>query len=41
MNGNILTLDNKLATVFSKDYTTLMQVITDMYGGEEENETNS
>ena len=37
MNGNILTLDNKLATVFSKDYTTLMQVITDMYGGEEEN----
>lgn len=31
MNGKIITLDNRAATVFAKDYTTLMQIITDMY----------
>lgn len=31
MNGKIITLDNRAASLFAKDYTTLMQVITDMY----------
>ncbi len=35
MSGNIITLDSKMPNIFSKDYTTLMQVITDMYNEEE------
>ena len=35
MNGKIVTLDSKVSTVFAKDYTTLMQIITDMYKEEE------
>ena len=35
MNGKIITLDNKAPLTFSKDYTTLMQIITDMYKEEE------
>lgn len=31
MDGKIITLDNRAASLFAKDYTTLMQVITDMY----------
>ena len=31
MNGKIVTLDSKAPMVFSKDFTTLMQIITDMY----------
>ena len=31
MNGNIITLDSKVPTIFGKDYTTLMQLITDLY----------
>ena len=31
MNGKIITLDSRAATIFAKDYTTLMQIITDMY----------
>ncbi|MBE6154606.1 MAG: hypothetical protein E7163_03440 [Firmicutes bacterium] len=35
MNGKIITLDSKAPLTFSKDYTTLMQIITDMYKEEE------
>ncbi len=31
MSGKIITLDSKVPSVFNKDYTTLMQLITDMY----------
>lgn len=31
MNGKIITLEPKAAQVFGKDFTTLMQVITDIY----------
>ncbi len=31
MNGKIITLDNKVPSIFAKDYTTLMQLITDIY----------
>ncbi len=31
MNGKIITLDSKAPLVFNKDYTTLMQIITDIY----------
>lgn len=31
MRGKIVTLDSKAPLVFSKDYTTLMQIITDIY----------
>jgi len=31
MNGKIVTLDSKAPIVFAKDFTTLMQIITDMY----------
>ncbi len=34
MNGEIITKDDKMPTIFSKDYTTLMQIITDMYSEE-------
>ena len=34
MNGKIITLDSKAPNVFSKDYTTLMQLITDLYNEE-------
>jgi len=30
MNGKIITLDDKAHTLFGKDYTTLMQIATDM-----------
>ncbi|MDE5539245.1 MAG: AAA family ATPase [Bacilli bacterium] len=30
MEGNIITLDNKAPSIFSKDFTTLMQIATDM-----------
>ena len=36
MNGKIITLEPKAAQVFGKDFTTLMQVITDIYSKEEE-----
>jgi len=36
MNGEIITLDSKASSVFAKDYTTLMQMITDLYQEEEE-----
>lgn len=32
MNGKIITLDSKAPTIFAKDFTTLMQIATDMYG---------
>lgn len=35
MNGKIITLDNKASSVFSKDFTTFMQIITDMYQEED------
>ncbi len=35
MNGKIITLDNKASTVFAKDFTTFMQIITDMYQEED------
>ena len=35
MNGKIVTLDNKAPNIFQKDYTTLMQLITDLYKEEE------
>jgi len=31
MSGKIITLDSKAPSVFAKDYTTLMQIITDIY----------
>lgn len=31
MNGKIMTLDSKAPTIFAKDFTTLMQIATDMY----------
>lgn len=34
MNGSIVMLDEKAPSVFSRDYTTLMQLITDLYGGD-------
>ncbi len=34
MNGKIITLDEKMPTLFSKDYTTLMQLISEMYNEE-------
>ena len=34
MNGKIITLDDKAPNIFSKDYTTLMQLITDLYNEE-------
>ena len=34
MNGEIITKDDKMPTIFSKDYTTLMQIIIDMYSEE-------
>lgn len=38
MNGKIITLDKRAATTFSKDYTTLMGICTDIYkeGGKHE-----
>ena len=36
MNGEIITLQKKAASVFNKDYTTLMKIATDLYGKEEE-----
>ncbi len=30
MNGKIITLDSKAPTIFAKDFTTLMQIATDM-----------
>ena len=35
MNGQIITLESKASSVFAKDYTTLMQIITDIYQEEE------
>lgn len=35
MNGKIITLDEKAHTLFGKDYTTLMQIATDMLSLEE------
>lgn len=35
MNGQIITLENKASTIFAKDYTTLMQIVTDIYQEEE------
>ena len=35
MNGEIITLQKKAASVFNKDYTTLMKIATDLYGKEE------
>lgn len=34
MNGQIVTLDSKAPMVFAKDYTTLMQIVTDMHAEE-------
>ncbi|MCM1053676.1 MAG: AAA family ATPase [Ruminococcus sp.] len=31
MNGKIVTLDSKAPMVFAKDYTTLMQIVTDLH----------
>jgi len=31
MSGKIITLDAKAPSIFAKDYTTLMQIITDIY----------
>ncbi len=31
MGGKIITLDSKVPNIFAKDYTTLMQLITDIY----------
>ena len=36
MNGKIVTLDSKAPMVFAKDFTTLMQIVTDMYKEESE-----
>lgn len=36
MNGKIITLEAKAAQIFGKDYTTLMQIITDIYSKEVE-----
>lgn len=38
MNGKIITLDKRASTAFSKDYTTLMGICTDIYkeGGKHE-----
>ena len=36
MNGEIITLQKKAASVFNKDYTTLMKIATDLHGKEEE-----
>ncbi len=36
MNGKIITLDTKAASVFAKDYTTLMGICTDLWEGEED-----
>lgn len=38
MNGKIITLDNKASSVFSKDYTTLMGICTDIFKEGEKNE---
>lgn len=35
MNGKIVTNDVKAPSIFAKDYTTLMQIITDMYKEED------
>ncbi len=34
MSGKIITLDEKMPVLFSKDYTTLMRLISDMYNEE-------
>lgn len=34
MNGKIVTLDQKVSTVFAKDFATYMQMITDLYRSE-------
>ena len=36
MDGKIITLEENAPVVFAKDYTTMMQLATDMYGVEEE-----
>lgn len=36
MNGEIVTLQPKVANIFSKDYTTLMKIATDILGKESE-----
>lgn len=38
MNGKIITLDKKVSSVFSKDYTTLMGICTDVFKEGEKNE---
>lgn len=35
MNGKIITLESNASSMFSKDFTTFMQIITDIYKGEE------
>lgn len=34
MHGKIVTLDSKASAVFSKDYTTLLQIVTDLFQNE-------
>ncbi len=36
MNGEIITLQKKAASIFNKDYTTLMKIAMDLYGKEEQ-----
>lgn len=38
MNGKILTLEPRAASVFAKDYNTLMTIALDLMGSEDENE---
>lgn len=40
MNGKIITLQNKMANVFAKDYATLMSIAADMTSNEKEREKN-
>ncbi len=35
MSGKIITLDSKAPSIFPRDYTTMMQLITDIYNEEE------